>query len=76
MADKENKVEENVAGRFYVDEECIDCDVCRKAAPDNFDRSEETGFSYVKFQPVNEDQEELCREALEGCPVGAIGDDG
>jgi ferredoxin len=34
------------------------------------------GYSYVYKQPVNADEEELCIEALEGCPVEAIGDDG
>ncbi len=76
MAEKENKVEENVAGKFYVDQQCIDCDLCRETAPDNFTRSEDNGYSYVMAQPVNEEQEELCKEAMEGCPVEAIGDDG
>ncbi len=76
MADKENKVEESVAGAFYVDEDCINCDLCRGTAPDNFALSEENGYSYVMAQPVNEDQEELCRKAMEECPVEAIGDDG
>ena len=76
MAEPENKVEENVEGKFYVDDQCIDCDLCRETAPDNFTRSEENGYSYVKVQPTSEEQEELCREAMEGCPVEAIGDDG
>ncbi len=76
MADRENKVEESVAGAFYVDEACIDCYLCQETAPDNFARSEENGYSYVMGQPVNKEQEELCREAMEGCPADAIGDDG
>ncbi|WP_418390147.1 ferredoxin, partial [Akkermansia sp.] len=31
---------------------------------------------YVKKQPDNETELEACVEALEGCPVEAIGDDG
>ncbi len=76
MADKENKVEENVEGKYYVDDQCIDCDLCREKAPDNFTRSEDSDYSYVKVQPMNEEQEELCAIAMEACPVEAIGDDG
>lgn len=76
MADKKYKYEENVPGAYYVDEECIDCDACRETAPNNFTRNEDEGYSYVYKQPVNAEEEELCKEALEGCPVDAIGDDG
>ena len=76
MADIEYKYPDNVPGKYYVDEECIDCDLCRQTAPDNFERNEDEGYSYVYKQPVNADEEELCIEALEGCPVEAIGEDG
>jgi ferredoxin len=76
MADKKYKYEENVPGAYYVDEECIDCDACRETAPSNFTRNEDEGYSYVYKQPVNAEEEELCKEALEGCPVDAIGNDG
>lgn len=76
MADNTDKVEGNVDGPFYVDSNCIDCDLCRQTAPDNFDRNEDEGFSYVKKQPENEEEEEACRDAMEECPVEAIGDDG
>jgi ferredoxin len=76
MADIEDKYPDNVPGKYYVDEECIDCDLCRQTAPDNFERNEDEGYSYVYKQPVNANEEELCIEALEGCPVEAIGDDG
>src|SRR4051812_30960716 len=33
MADKTRKVPENVPGRYYVDDTCIDCDLCRETAP-------------------------------------------
>ena len=55
---------------------CIDCDLCRETAPDNFTRQEEGGYSYLYKQPENDEEKELCEEALEGCPVEAIGDDG
>ena len=40
MADATQKVSENVPGRFYVDETCIDCDLCRETAPGNFVRQD------------------------------------
>ena len=76
MADPQDKVPEQAAGAFYVDVNCIDCDLCRQTAPDNFDRNEDEGHSYVKKQPANEAEAQLCRDALEDCPVEAIGDDG
>ena len=40
MADREDKNPENVSGKFYVDSQCIDCDLCRETAPANFTRQE------------------------------------
>ena len=34
MADIANKYAENVSGKFYVDDQCIDCDLCRETAPE------------------------------------------
>ncbi len=76
MANKADKWENNVAGRFYVDRQCIDCDLCRETAPAFFTRSEEGGYSYVNAQPATEDDVAACMEAMEGCPVEAIGNDG
>lgn len=76
MADKNDKWPENIAGKFYVDEQCIDCDLCRETAPDYFARSDDGGYSYVFKQPESQDGIDECVEALEGCPVEAIGDDG
>ena len=76
MADPSDKVADNVPGKYYVDSQCIDCDLCRQAAPENFDRNEDEGYSYVKKQPESPEEEEQCQEALDECPVEAIGDDG
>ncbi len=76
MADTANKYAENVAGDFYVDDQCIDCDLCRETAPANFKRSDDGGYSYVFKQPITPEEEDLCRQALEGCPVEAIGNNG
>ncbi|RYD51621.1 MAG: ferredoxin [Verrucomicrobiaceae bacterium] len=76
MADREDKNRENVTGKFYVDSQCIDCDLCRETAPNNFTRSDDEGYSYVYKQPENDEERAQSREAMEGCPVEAIGDDG
>lgn len=75
MADKNEKVADNVQGKWYVDSQCIDCDLCRTTAPDNFKQNPDEGYSYVYKQPENEDELKLCQEALEECPVEAIGSD-
>ena len=76
MADSAQKQEENLAGSWYVDVNCIDCDVCRETAPNNFTQQAEKGYSYVYKQPENSDEEAQCQEAMEACPVEAIGNDG
>lgn len=76
MADKTDKYEDNASGKFYVDTQCIDCDLCRQTAPENFDRNQDGGYSFVKKQPETPDEEAQCSEALDGCPVEAIGSDG
>ena len=47
MAEVANKYPQNVAGRFYVDDQCIDCDLCRETAPANFTRDDDGGHTYV-----------------------------
>jgi ferredoxin len=76
VAERTKKVADNVPGTFYVDRECIDCDLCRETAPENFQRNEDEGYSYVYKQPESDEERSLCKEALESCPVEAIGDDG
>ena len=76
MADVANKYAENIEGKFYVDDQCIDCDLCRETAPANFKRNDDGGHSYVYKQPESPEEEALCNEAKEGCPVEAIGNDG
>lgn len=76
MAEKKDKYPDNVSGKFYVDKECIFCNVCANAAPDNFKISDDGTHDVVYKQPENEEEEDACYEALELCPVYAIGDDG
>jgi ferredoxin len=76
MADPANKYPENVGGPYYVDDQCIDCDLCRETAPANYKRNDDGGHSFVYKQPESPEEEALCKEAMEGCPVEAIGADG
>lgn len=76
MADKNDKYPENVNGSYYVDRSCIACDACCITAPDHFGMDEDDGHAYVIKQPQSDDEKELCQEAMEGCPVECIGDDG
>ena len=57
---------------FHVEDNCIDCDLCRETAPANFERSDDEGTSAVTKQPENTDELAQCREAMEACPVEAI----
>ncbi len=76
MADKSARYGDNVPGVFYVDNTCIDCDACRVAAPGNYTRNEQGGYSFVDKQPQNDEEYQMCLDAMEGCPVEAIGEDG
>ena len=76
MADKNSKFEQNIPGRFYVDDQCIACDACVMEAPLFFAMNDEEGHAYVKLQPKTDAEIEQCNEALEACPVEAIGKDG
>ena len=76
MADKNDKWPDNMVGKFYVDRTCIACDACCIAAPDNFVMNENDGHAYLTKQPATPSEEDQCREAMEGCPVEAIGVDG
>ncbi|HSF67386.1 MAG TPA: MBL fold metallo-hydrolase [Nitrospiraceae bacterium] len=71
MADETKRLDSNVAGNFFVDATCINCDTCRQLAPESF---EEVGsFSAVTRQPTDERQSHQAYQALLACPVGSIG---
>lgn len=76
MPDKNDQWEENAPGKFYVDKTCIACDACVIAAPENFRMNEDDGHAFLSKQPASPQEVEQCREAMEGCPVEAIGNDG
>jgi glyoxylase-like metal-dependent hydrolase (beta-lactamase superfamily II)/ferredoxin len=71
MADEKKRLDSNVAGNFFVDATCINCDTCRQLAPTSF---EEVGkFSAVTTQPTDEEPTRQAYQALLTCPVGSIG---
>ena len=74
MADKKKRLSTNVAGEFFVDSTCIDCDACRQIAPYVF--AEDGQYSAVKKQPGSSAEETAAWHALLACPVGSIGCDG
>jgi ferredoxin len=62
MADIANKYPQNVTGSYFVDDQCIDCDLCRETAPANFTRNDDGGHSYVYKQPESPEEEALQRQ--------------
>ena len=71
MALPELRLAENVAGNFYVDNTCIDCDLCRQIAPDVFTSAGDQ--SVVSRQPQTPDGEFAALKALVTCPTASIG---
>jgi glyoxylase-like metal-dependent hydrolase (beta-lactamase superfamily II)/ferredoxin len=61
----------NVPGGFFVDDTCIDCDLCRQIQPAVF--REESDHSVVYRQPVNDEEVLKASMALVACPTGSIG---
>lgn len=76
MANRNDKVSPNVAGPYYVDTTCIDCDLCRSNAPSVFARADDLGSSYVHRQPVSPEEFSSAEEARMSCPSDSIGNDG
>ncbi len=71
MADLKKRLDSNIAGNFFVDSTCINCDTCRQLAPKSF---EEVGeYSAVLHQPEGAEQVHQAFQALLACPVGSIG---
>ena len=76
MADYKHRFPENVPGRYYVDDTCIDCDMCRSIAPQFFIREDAGGYSYVHRQPATPEEIAQAEEARLACPTETIGNDG
>jgi glyoxylase-like metal-dependent hydrolase (beta-lactamase superfamily II)/ferredoxin len=71
MALLERRLAENVAGDFFVDNTCIDCDLCRQIAPRTFESIGDQ--SAVFHQPETPEEELAALKALITCPTASIG---
>jgi glyoxylase-like metal-dependent hydrolase (beta-lactamase superfamily II)/ferredoxin len=71
MANAKRAYSENVPGNFFVDDTCIDCDLCRQIAPGIF--AEDSDHSIVYRQPPNSAESHRAAMALVACPTGSIG---
>ena len=59
--------------RVTVDEDtCIGCGLCVEECPEVFEMNDDQ--VRVKADEVPEDVMESCKEAVENCPVEAVGD--
>ncbi|HYS54944.1 MAG TPA: MBL fold metallo-hydrolase [Thermoanaerobaculia bacterium] len=72
MARAALRIAENVAGDFFVDSTCIDCDACRLIAPAVFHDIGDQ--SAVFHQPGNAAELLAAQRALISCPTASIGD--
>ncbi len=73
MADERDKNPDNIEGIFFVDSQCIACDACVEEAPNFFAMNDIDGHAYVFHQPNSDKAIEECINALELCPVNAMG---
>lgn len=71
MANPATRRAENVAGDFFVDSTCIDCDTCRWMAPTTF--ADIADQSAVASQPATDAEITLALRALVACPTASIG---
>ena len=71
-----HRMTDNVPGKFYVGDQCLDCDLCRDLVPAVFGRNDAGGYAYVMRQPETPEEEARCREAVASCCTDTIYDDG
>ena len=77
MAEPTQKSPENVPGPYYVDDTCIDCDMCRSDAPKFlYPPGRLADILYVYRQPVTAEEIASAEAARIGCPTESIGNDG
>jgi len=75
MSFQPKKNPQKVPGKFYVNEDCLACEACQDAAPNNF-RYGENGLSFVFKQPDTPEEVERCQQAVDRCPLEAVRNDG
>src|SRR5215831_6011604 len=71
MANANRAYSENIKGNFFVDDTCIDCDLCRQIAPSVF--KDAGDHSAVYHQPESDQERHQAEMALVACPTGSIG---
>jgi ferredoxin len=71
-----NRYPLNVSGKYYINAQCTDCDLCRECAPNNIRRDDRSGYSYVFKQPTNPDEVSAVEKGLAGCPTDGVSNDG
>lgn len=76
MANVAEKWEDSIPGNYYVDKSCIFCNLCMEVAPKNFKESDQGDHDIVYKQPASEEEFMQCKDAVEQCPVEAIGTNG
>ena len=68
MASRAKAYPENLSGAWFVDDRCIDCDVCRQLAPSTFTAADD--HSYVVRQPETlQEQRDALRALFAAPPV-------
>jgi ferredoxin len=76
MADKTQKVPENVPGKWYVDDTCTPCHTCMEEAANLLKYNEDETKVYFFKQPTTAEEEDAADRAMNVCPTGSIGNDG
>ena len=71
MARLNHRLPDNAPGELFVDDSCIDCDLCRELSP-LFGYSQ-SGQSRVDRQPRTEAEWHRAKLALVACPTASIG---
>jgi ferredoxin len=67
---------ENVPGKYYVDQTCINCGLCPALAPNVFRESDDATHSYTYAQPATPTDVAECDEAVATCPSQSVRNDG
>ncbi len=75
MANFQDRYPLNVPGKYYIDAQCTDCDLCRECAPSCITRDDRFGHSYVFKQPETEEEIAMVQSGVFGCPTEGVGED-
>jgi ferredoxin len=76
MSQVNSSLPQSIPGKYYITDQCTDCDLCRECAPMNIRRDDQTGRSYVFKQPNTDDEIALVEDGVQGCPTEAVKNDG